>query len=122
MKGMNSMTNLYDETASVLNAHGLSVEDIVNVYGEEFSISVDNFLEVSKNTDYDSGFGSAEVANDLIVAGNDWWLERYEYDGSEGWEFKTMATPPEEVKEVKTLGGTEFMWNTLSEMNGGERW
>jgi hypothetical protein len=26
--------------------------------------------------------------------GKNWWLERVEYDGSEGWQFQTKAHQP----------------------------
>ena len=38
----------------------------------------------------DSGYGSAEIREDLVIVGKDWWLERDEYDGSEWWAFHTM--------------------------------
>jgi len=47
----------------------------------------ENFKEVA-NVEYDSGFGSPQVAEDLIIMGSDFWLERHEYDGSEWWEYK----------------------------------
>lgn len=28
-----------------------------------------------------------------MVVGDDWWLERHEYDGSEWWEFKRLPSP-----------------------------
>jgi len=36
----------------------------------------------------------------LTVAGDDWWLERHGYDGSEWWEFKTLPKKSE-FKEAK---------------------
>ena len=28
------------------------------------------------------------------IVGDNWWLERDEYDGAEGWEFKVMPIKP----------------------------
>lgn len=40
------------------------------------------------------------------MAGDDWWLERAEYDGSEWWKFKTLPVEPKVSKCVfdKALG------------------
>ena len=32
-----------------------------------------------------------EVAEDLVVVGDNWWIERHEYDGNEWWEYKEKA-------------------------------
>ena len=37
---------------------------------------------------------------DLLIVGDDWWLERHEYDGAEWWEFKTLPCEPFEEKKV----------------------
>jgi hypothetical protein len=50
--------------------------------------------------EYDAGSGGAEVNTDLVIVGDDWWLERGEYDGSEWWDFKQLPTPP---KKRQTL-------------------
>ena len=44
--------------------------------------------------DYHNGYGGNEIASGLVIVGDDWWLERGEYDGSEWWEFKTLPRPP----------------------------
>lgn len=39
--------------------------------------------------DYDDGYGSQEIAADLVVAFTDGgFLRREEYDGSEWWEYE----------------------------------
>jgi hypothetical protein len=43
---------------------------------------------------YDDGFGGNEIPLSLVVVGDDWWLERGEYDGSEWWEFKRLPPAP----------------------------
>lgn len=49
------------------------------------------------NEVYDSGYGCECVDRELKVVGDDWWLERHEYDGSEWWEFKQKPTQTEKV-------------------------
>lgn len=79
--------NLYNETIEKLDKNGKNVDDIIWVGCDDFSIPLDNFLEVSKRTDYDNGYGSPEIATDLKIVGNDFIMVRNEYDGSEWWDF-----------------------------------
>lgn len=53
--------------------------------------------------EYYGGYGRTEVALDLMVVGNNWWLERAEYDGMEWWEFKQMPKKPKKELELKAL-------------------
>lgn len=62
--------------------------------------------------------GAQHVATDLVLVGDDWWIERCEYDGSEWWEFKTI--PTEKVKVVPILYLDRGMWDTLKDMNEDE--
>lgn len=106
--------NLYNETIKILNKRGKTIEDIVFICGAKFEISIDNFIEVAKKTDYDSGYGAQEVAEDLKIVGTNWYLERAEYDGSEWWEFKKLPERPIEKRPIEKLAGG--MWNTLAEI------
>ncbi len=46
------------------------------------------------------GYGGEEVATDLLVVGEDWWLERHSYDGAEWFEYKTMYQKPTKELEL----------------------
>ncbi len=83
------MTNLLIETIEALTMAGKSFNDVRCVCGNDFVISPARFKELADTT-YDSGFGAPEVATDLKIVGDNWWLERKEYDGAESWAFKTM--------------------------------
>lgn len=89
------MTNLYTETVECLNNYGRQESEVLWVGNNDVWCSWDKFVEIAKNTEYDSGYGGTEVATDLLIVGNDFWLERHEYDGSEWWEYKTMPVKPE---------------------------
>lgn len=78
------MTNLWEETIRTLNSYKLSWADIIFVCGNEFQISKENFETLAKATIYDNGYGAPEIATDLKLVGDTFWLERWEYDGSEG--------------------------------------
>ena len=107
-------TNLWEETINVLNKHGLSFDDILYIQGQDFRIQKENFEAVAKWTNYNAGFGSQKVATDLVVVGEDWWLDRKEYDGSEWWEFNKKPERLEQLVEIDILSGG--MWDTLKEL------
>lgn len=112
------MTNLWEETTRMLAAHGKTFENVEYVQGANFGITKENFEQVAKKSEYYSGFGAAKVAEDLVVVGDNWWIERHEYDGSEWWEYKEKPKQISEIKEVSHLAGG--MWNKLSELNETE--
>ena len=83
------MDNLWEETNRALKAKGKSFDDVVAICGNDFQITKENFEKYSK-IEYDNGYGSPQVAEDLLIIGDDFWIERHEYDGAEWWEFKDM--------------------------------
>ena len=105
--------NFLNETIEILKTEGKEEKDVLWVgYAEHeedkgFSFSWDKFKELTKNFKYDSGYGSQYI-DGIVVVGNNWWLERHEYDGSEWWEFKTIPLKPKENKSVKLVKG---QWN-----------
>ena len=88
---MASIKNLLTETTEALEAESLTWDDVrfVRTAHNQFTVE-----EAKKMMDfeYNSGYGMAEVDESLMVVGDDWWLERMEYDGSEWWVFKSMPT------------------------------
>ena len=82
------MANLLKETIEILEENDKTFDDVIGVCGEEFQISIEDFKRLA-NQEYDDGYGSQEVAEDLVIVGKDFWLERHEYDGSEWWEYKS---------------------------------
>ena len=109
--------NLYYETVSFLTKQGKSIDDVVFVSGNGHEIPMDNFVAIAKAYNYDEGYGTNEVPTDLLVVGKDWWIERYEYDGSEWWEFKTLPARPSAVRKVS--GFNE--WGEYVYDKGGEK-
>lgn len=112
---MTHLTNLLEETKGILEKQGHTLSDIVWVGCRDYRIEIDQFIKLA-NVTYDHGYGSEEVATDLLVVGTDWWLERHEYDGAEWWEYKSLPQMPQEVKSVNHVvanrcGGTLAMIN-----------
>jgi hypothetical protein len=101
------MKNLWEETIEVLKNYSLTWDDVDAVILEDDNVVIPkvNFEEVARKTNYNNGFGRAEIRSDLIIVGWNWWLERAEYDGSEWWELKIKPFIPNEVKEVTSLTG-----------------
>jgi len=54
--------------------------------------------------EYEAGYGVQHLFG-TIWLDNGEWLERYEYDGSEHWEYKSMPMIPDYlIKDPKTQG------------------
>ncbi len=113
---MERLRNLLAETIEILEKHGKTLDDIDWFGGEDFQISREQFIELA-NIEYDPGYGRQEIANDLILVGKDFWLERHEYDGAEWWAFKCPPPKPPEIRVIHTL--SEAGWGTLKQINEG---
>lgn len=112
-------TNLLDETKEFLGKYSKTLDDVLFIQGDDFGITrKKNFETVAKDTEYDSGYGAQHVATDLVLVGDGWWIERFEYDGSEWWELKTI--PTEKSKVVPIFYLDRGLWDTLKEMNEDE--
>lgn len=108
------MINLWEETIKVLESYGKKWKHVTNVYCEHFSISKENFEALATKTNYDNGYGTAYVADDLMIKGSDFILIREEYDGAEGWRY-VPTLPPTTFKEVHIL--EEYSEYKLADMN-----
>lgn len=88
---MDDKRNLLQETIEILHEHGRTPNDVRWVGNQEGTVvSSWQSFEAVADFEYDSGYGGNEVQLDLVIVGEDWWLERGEYDGREWWEFKRL--------------------------------
>ena len=92
--------NLLNETLQALRLNGKSESDVLFCEFEGW-FSFDEFKNMA-DFEYDNGYGGAEIANIKIV-GDNWWLERAEYDGSEWWGYKELPQKPLEKANVRDL-------------------
>lgn len=103
------MINLLNETINILERNGKTLDDIKWIGTKEdaewgyyasdtYEIPISKFLELA-DEEYDDDFGGVEVNLFLVIVGDDWWLERSEYDGAEKWNFKTMPKRPTKIRE-----------------------
>ena len=114
------MTNLYDETVTILERHNKTIADIEYIGSSETKINTDKALELMKGTNYDSGYGSQEIADNLMIKGNDFIMTRGEYDGSEWWEYMDPDTSlPQVERDIKSFEAN-IGWESLEEINGLE--
>ena len=107
------LVNLLEETINTLKFCSKSPEDVIWVGNSTGWFTWDEFAKLA-NKEYDNDYGCVEVDFDLIIVGNNWWLERQEYNGSEWWDFKVYPQKPEKHNIPKTL----FADDTL--LTGGE--
>lgn len=110
--------NLWIETNCDLEDHGKTFDDVLWIGCPDFKISKEDFKRLA-NVDYDSGYGAPEVAEDLLIVGDGWWMERGDYDGAEWWAWKEPPKEPEETRAVSTLvcGDLAVGWSTLKDLN-----
>ena len=115
------MINLLDETIETIKESGLHPDNITYI-GSKYSghsCTWKEFLTLA-NVEYDDGYGTAEVAEDLVVIFKDGSkLHRTEYNGSEEWQFVTslvLDVPPKPITKL-TGGG----WLTLAQLNNNRR-
>lgn len=114
------MTNLATSVLDKLREHNKTLADVLWAGSEDFGFMFpDDFRLAASNFNFDSGFGGQECPSDLVVVGDDWWLERREYDGSEWWEFKQLPVRPERLLDHKTIRFRyeSDTWFTLQEAN-----
>lgn len=88
-------TNLLKETIEKLYSHDKTPQDVLYVVSRDCKATWEDFVELA-DFEYDAGYGGAEISPELYIVGDNWWLERHEYDGSEWWEFKTLPQAPAE--------------------------
>ena len=113
------LTNLLEETIKKLADNHKLPADVKWVGAESFGwFPWDEFVAVA-DVEYNEGFGSANVSEDLLVVGEDFWLERHEYDGSEWWEFKAIPLRPMLSRKPETVIRKSYESN-LREIHDGE--
>lgn len=93
------LTNLLDETIQVLHNNDKTSNDVLFVQTPDGYFTWDEFAAVAKTINYYDGYGTVEINPSIVIVGQDWWLERREYDGSEWWDFleKPEITAPIEL-------------------------
>lgn len=108
--------NLKEEILTLLKENRKSKSDVLWAGSKDGVIDLDLFWELA-DTEYDDGYGVTDCAEDLLVVGSDFWLERHEYDGSEWFEYKTMPARPQVNLSVRWLTNTQRFYGTDDSMS-----
>lgn len=93
--------NLLEETLEFLKEHGKTGFDVLWV-GHRAMDARDTVIPAGTweefaalaAFEYDDGLGDININKELVIVGDDWWLEREEYDGAEWWEFRKLPLRP----------------------------
>lgn len=111
--------NFLKETKMAIKDSGHKIKDVMFIGSSDGKYRLDfNAFAKIANFDYDSGFGSQEIARDLIIYFNDkTYLVRGEYDGSEWWEYNKPLHYKMEDKHKSYKRLTGGMWEGLKQMN-----
>lgn len=93
------MINLLEETLELID-----IKDINYITINSSLMSIEDFILIARNTVYDDGYGCQYINPTLkIILNNDDWIERYEYDGSEGWNYFQANKKPKKSIKVNSL-------------------
>ena len=99
------MINLLEETKKELGWAGQSCEDIIFIGSLKsgHSCTWEEFTALA-DEEYHNGYGTSEVALDLVILFKDGGrLYREEYDGSEWWIYQPPVDIPQDTKKIETL-------------------
>lgn len=113
------MKTLLEETERLIKHCKLKVKDIIYIGSLDGYRCTWYEFKALASFGYDSGFGGAVIARDLIIAfkGGE-IMTRGEYDGSEWWEVRSPFVIPEEKFPIKRLKAESYIYNdNLKSMN-----
>jgi len=97
-------TNLLEETLECLKENRIKTDMIKFCMTDDGWFTWDEFVEIARDANYDNSYGLWEIDKSLKIVGEDFYLERHEYDGSEWWEFKKVPQKPNEhAEKIKLL-------------------
>ena len=106
--------NFLEETKDELNGNGKTLDDIKWVgtkYGD-YVLTVEEFIKMADfeyrgEDEFTLDYMSEVVKTDLVIVGDNWWLERDEYiicdRKGEYWAFKTLPKKSKNYKKLSTL-------------------
>lgn len=108
--------NLLSETEDKLKGLDLTLDDILFVacteseYGSDFIfMNKDTFVKNAGSVNYDNGYGSQEIKNNLTIYTKTHIIYRFEYDGAECWKYvPTIAGLDEFLQDEKNWKEFKF--------------
>lgn len=111
--------NLLGETKDAISQSGHSTDDVRFVGSRDGKLGIPwSQAEKVLDIDYDDGYGSQEIAADLVVVFTDGgFLRREEYDGSEWWEYEPPFRGPETQKPFRLVKARSYYTQLLVDIN-----
>lgn len=117
--------NLLNETLNCLQKLKINKDDIYNVYDGKSFLNWNDFKELTKDINYDNGYGSQKINQSLLIYTKKAILYRHGYDGAECWKYipilnkenllnpkRLNELPPvfenEELRDVKFILFNEY--------------
>lgn len=103
------MKNLLQEIIEILSKYNKEPNDVLWVGDKEKYTTWSDF-EIKSNRDYDDDFGGDEIYASLIIAGDDWWIERSEY----WWRFNSIPSKPKTKGDIGDMFcgfDNEYFWS-----------
>ena len=119
--------NFLNETEDKLKELDLTLDDILFVacteseYGSDFIfMNKDTFVKNARSVNYDNGYGSQEIKNNLTIYTKTHIIYRFEYDGAECWKYvPTIAGLDEFLQDEKRW--KEFKFESKDYYNNEEQ-
>ena len=95
--------NLLKETIFNLNHHGKTLDDVTHIFlDNQYQITKEDFIKAA-DEEYNSGYGCNYVKLGLVLLGEGFWMERYEYDGAEWWIYREPYKIPTEFGDANAI-------------------
>ena len=113
------MVNLYDNVMDALLEHDLTPADVKWVGSVDFKTTWENFAEIALKTEAE--YDLPIIPYDLIIVGEDWWLEYAGCDGVFWLELKRYPKPPSQTLPIKNLYANDSTYGlgiSLADING----
>lgn len=115
------MENLLKETLYKLKSYDKSWEDVKFVLCQDVTFTPEQ-AKPMLDFIYDNGYGAEEVDTSLMIVGNDWWMERHEYDGSEWWEFKRIPKKTDKTYYPAKTFQIDDVWYRFKTFRAHDTW
>lgn len=114
--------NFLKETLKVLDDLQMESDDILFIGSADgkYGCTWEEFNKLA-DFEYHEGFGGQEIPSDIVIVFDDRsYLTRYEYDGSESWQYNKVLTVPEIYFKINNFqcledNDSHMSWQTIAD-------
>lgn len=97
------MYTILESLIKLLKENKKSISDICWIGSQDFSIPIDNFCQLASTIpEYER---DNDVAEDIIISGKDFWVEREIFENNGKWVYKVT---PQKAKYEYTINALNF--------------